>query len=160
MSAAIRHTTKEDDSGTIANDFGQPWTESSMVGSQSVLALAALGRVPARASQVPRLETAVAALRDQPRSAPGDCAALQLLLPEAASRSHHPDRQQRRLARLGLERLLAAALESPVAGCQFRQTRSPGWSRSDQSQDPLSIWNPVARLAAQGYRWALPLPLF
>src|SRR5260221_10935148 len=146
MSAAIRHTTKEDDSGTIANDCGKPWTAPSMVGSQPVLALAALGRVPARASQVPRLETAVAALRDQPRSAPGDCAALQLLFPEAASPSHHPDRQQRRLARLGLERLLAAALERTVAGCQFRQTRSPGWGRRGQSQNPPPIWNPVARL--------------
>src|SRR5260221_11125873 len=110
MSAAIRHTTKEDDSGTIANDFGQPWTESSMVGSQPVLALAALGGVPARASQVPRLETAVAALRDQPRSAPGDYAALQLLFPEAASPSPHPAGQQRALGRLGLERLLSQGL--------------------------------------------------
>src|SRR5260221_10056201 len=131
-----------------------------MVEWQPVSALAALGRIPPRASQVHRRETAVPALRDQPRSAPGNCAALQLVFREAASPSHHPDRQQQRLARLGLERLLAAALESPVAGCQFRQTRSPGWSWSDQSQDPLSIWNPVARLAAQGYRWALPLPLF
>src|SRR5260221_3178353 len=146
MSAAIRHTTKEDDSGTIANDCGKPWTAPSMVGSQPVLALAALGRVPARASQVPRLETAVAALRDQPRSAPGDCAALQLLFPEAASPSHHPDRQQRRLARLGLERLLAAALESAVARCQFPQTRTSGWCRRDLSPEPLSIWNPRYRL--------------
>jgi hypothetical protein len=59
------------------------------------------------------------------------------------------------LARLGLERLFAAALESPVAGCQSRQIRFRAYrTPSEQSQGPQPVQGPVVAMVTQGCRWA------